>query len=948
MAVPPRRLGRFLTACLGLFLALAGASPVFSFSLNGYRWPDGAQIVLHLQLTHLTDGLQDGSASWNDSAADALNVWNQFADTVQFVAAEPLSSSGNDGASEVLFSSTVYGDSWPANVLAVTLKISSQGNLFTETDVLFNDNLKWDSYRGPLQLVGPSGPFDFHRVALHEFGHVLGLDHPDTHGQTVTAQMNSVIGDLDQLTDDDIAGARSIYGFRVTSNLKPNPVEIGTSFSYQITANNQPLGYGVSGLPAGLQLNSATGLITGTPTETGTFSVLLTVHGSRRDVIATLVIQITPRRITSGLSGGVDIGGTFSYYITADNSPTSFNAIGLPSGLQLNTRTGQITGIPDLSGTYMITVIAHGSFGDAMDVLRLVVNALPAPTPLLATLPVTSYSGPIVADPARPYIYVASYYSVTVIDAGTLTVKTTVPISGFVGDMAISADGNRLWLAYDPSNGADYKIRSLELNTFSLLPDVPVAVQPARIREGLNGRLYVSDLTGKVWMIDSASGATQGQVGSYRYTPGLAISLDRTVLFVGAERDFPAAILKYDVSGSTPRLLQSADAGNYGWHLRLSNTGKYVCLTTNPTSSPDGTREFSASDLTKNFGTLQMDSPISVGFSPDDTVAYQTSQHGSYVGVYDTASAQLLRKIELGNNAAASDVAVDRSGSYVFVVGAAIYGSAWVRVYPASNSAPRLTGPPHSLLNISTRLRTQAADNALIGGLIVNGTEPKKVALRAMGPSLPVAGKLTDPLLELYDSSGARVAQNDNWNTHRADLLAAGIPPLDEHEAALVTSVAPGNYTAVVRGIGDGSGVALVEAYDLSPESKSKLANISTRGKVESGDNVMIGGFIIGGDQTTEVVVRAVGPSLGTHGVAGALLDPTLEVHDGNGVLVAQDDDWRMYQEQPLIQTGLAPADDREAAMILFLQPGAYTAVVRGKNDSTGIGLVEVYNLDAN
>jgi hypothetical protein len=143
-------------------------------------------------------------------------------------------------------------------------------------------------------------------------------------------------------------------------------------------------------------------------------------------------------------------------------------------------------------------------------------------------------------------------------------------------------------------------------------------------------------------------------------------------------------------------------------------------------------------------------------------------------------------------------------------------------------------------------------------------------------------------------------------------------------------------------------GVAVVEVYDLSADGGSKIANISTRGRVETGDNVMIGGFIIGGDQVTTVVVRGIGPSLANYGVTGALSDPWVEVYDSNGGLIAQDDDWRMYQEQPLIQTGLAPSDDRESAMLLFLQPGAYTAIVRGKNNGTGVGLVEVYNLDAN
>jgi hypothetical protein len=292
---------------------------------------------------------------------------------------------------------------------------------------------------------------------------------------------------------------------------------------------------------------------------------------------------------------------------------------------------------------------------------------------------------------------------------------------------------------------------------------------------------------------------------------------------------------------------------------------------------------------------------------------------------------------------------LDRNDSYVFAFTSIPFGGlAQLKVFPANPSTRTVVPAPKSLLNVSTRLRAQPGDNALIGGFIIKGTQPKQIALRAMGPSLPVQGKLADPVLQLYDSSSALIAQNDNWNAHRFDVMTAGLPPGDEHEAVVIATLQPGTYTAVVRGVNDSSGVALVEAYDLSVDSDSKLANISARGKIETGDNVMIGGFIIGADQLTRVVVRAIGPSLATFGVDGALLDPILEVHDGNGALLAQDDDWRVFQEQDLIQTGLAPSDDRESAMLLSLQPGAYTAIGRGKNDSVGVGLVEVYNLDVN
>lgn len=173
-----------------------------------------------------------------------------------------------------------------------------------------------------------------------------------------------------------------------------------------------------------------------------------------------------------------------------------------------------------------------------------------------------------------------------------------------------------------------------------------------------------------------------------------------------------------------------------------------------------------------------------------------------------------------------------------------------------------------------------------------------------------------------------------------------GVAPLDEHESAIVATLLPGAYTAILRGTNETSGVALVELYDLTPASNSRIANISTRGKVETGDNVMIGGFIIGGDQPTSVIVRAIGPSLAAESVTGALTDTTLALHDGNGALIAENDDWRDDQPQEIIDSTVPPTDEREAAIVRTLQPGNYTAIVRGKNETSGVALVEVYNLN--
>jgi hypothetical protein len=252
------------------------------------------------------------------------------------------------------------------------------------------------------------------------------------------------------------------------------------------------------------------------------------------------------------------------------------------------------------------------------------------------------------------------------------------------------------------------------------------------------------------------------------------------------------------------------------------------------------------------------------------------------------------------------------------------------------------------LLNISSRLQVQTGENVLIGGFIITGTDLKRVIVRGIGPSLTafgVPGALADPTLELHGSGAFVTITNDNWRSdQQVEIEATGLPPTNDLESAIVQTLAPGSYTAIVRGKDNTTGVGVVEAYDLDTAANSKLANISTRGLVETGDNVLIGGFITG-NGLTRVIIRAIGPTLVNFGITNPLLDPTLELHDGSGTAIATNDDWQTAQESEIIATGLPPGDPRESAIVSTLSPGSYTAVVRGKNNATGIAVVEVYNI---
>jgi hypothetical protein len=295
-----------------------------------------------------------------------------------------------------------------------------------------------------------------------------------------------------------------------------------------------------------------------------------------------------------------------------------------------------------------------------------------------------------------------------------------------------------------------------------------------------------------------------------------------------------------------------------------------------------------------------------------------------------------------------------------------LVGDASSRAATATTNTPPV--PLSHLRNISTRAFVQTGDNVLIGGFIIQGSGTKRVIIRAIGPELTqygVPNALFNPTLELHDHTGALIASNDNW-THTiiggiittnqvGDIMNSGYAPTDGRESAIIADLPPGNYTAILRGVDNMTGVALVEVYDLSPGIDSILRNISSRAFVQQDDNVMIGGFIIQGSAAKRVIIRAIGPELTQYGVPNVLADPTLELHNHTGALIASNDNWQTTiiggiitkdQVQDIKNSGHAPTQPSESAIIATLPPGSYTAIVRGKNIIIGVALVEVYDLD--
>ncbi len=364
------------------------------------------------------------------------------------------------------------------------------------------------------------------------------------------------------------------------------------------------------------------------------------------------------------------------------------------------------------------------------------------------------------------------------------------------------------------------------------------------------------------------------------------------------------------------------DALTVNGAVHLSSTSVFQTI---PQNWNDG--YFSVTGTFTAGGTLQIAAP---GSQPSSTSTFVVvSADGGVTGTFSNAPPG--RRIST----------IDGQGSFVVN-----YDS---NVIFLSGFLP--TPATAQLLNISTRLPVETGEDVLIGGFIVTGTQPKKVIVRAIGPSLSslFSGVLADPILELRDSSGALIASNDNWRSNQeADIIATGIPPGNNLESAIVANLPANNsaYTAVVRGVDNGTGIGLVEVYDLAPTVDSKPANISTRGLVQTGDNVLISGLMALGQDSMRIIVRAIGPSLPMSGPP--LGDPTLSLHDGNGALIAFNDNWRSDQEAEIIATSIPPSNDLESAIVATLPAngGSYTAIVRGNNGASGVALVEVYDLN--
>ncbi len=584
-----------------------------------------------------------------------------------------------------------------------------------------------------------------------------------------------------------------------------------------------------------------------------------------------------------------------------------------------------------------MTTNAHAAFGDV----------------------VAEYSFPassFVMSPTQPLMYatIPSQNSIAIINTNTLAASTVFVGSGPT-NLALSPDGSKAYIANSTTNFVvvlNTQTRTI-VNSF-LLPE-----QPQDVVFGSQNRLWVLG-EDQIFQIDATTGASTGPSidDFFIYGGALEISPDQATLYYGQYGLSPTTMYKFDVSGMTPVLRLQTETGENGEDLTLSHNGSFIC---HSNGFPYQIAKYRTSDFASLGAYVTGPYPQALAFSPDDRVVYASVHTASGIEVFDANTFTSLGTIS--GPELATRLAVDSTGRYLFAGYPFDFGDfTGTRVYDVSPL------PESHLNNISTRAFVQTGDNVMIGGFMVQGIQPKKVIIRAIGPELTqygVPNALVNPTLELHDSTGALIASNDDWvrtiiggiitSTQVAEIRGSGYVPGDGRESAIIADLPPGNYTAIVRGVNDTTGVGLVEVYDLSADSNSLLGNISTRSFVQTDENVMIGGFMVQGTQPKKVIIRAIGPELTQFGVPDALANPTLELHNGTGALIGSNDNWATTiiggiitanQVHDILNSGLAPGDRNESAIIANLPPGNYTAIVRGVNSTTGVGLVEVYDLD--
>ena len=710
---------------------------------------------------------------------------------------------------------------------------------------------------------------------------------------------------------------------------------VGSNGSFTVTRSGFPTPtLSRSGaLPSGVTFNTSTGVLSGTPAA-GTGGVYPITFTASNGVLPNEMQSFTLRvnqapALTSANNTTFVVGSNSSFTVTRTGfpTPTLSKSGALPSGVTFSTATGVLSGTPAAgsAGVYPITFTAsNGVSPNAMQNFTLTASTVAQPPVITSSTAMTTAGQRFV------YQIVATQmptsYSASGFPSGFLFNNTTGVLSG------VPAQAGTYQIALHASNPIGTGNATLTL-TVNPAPSSGPIITSGTSETGRTGTPFN-------FQILASRTTAAARVSAIGLPPGLTIDAASGLISGTPTLDggFRVTITVTDGSKSTTRTLQLTFTSDPGFPIITSPKTAALApgapftykITAPAVTIPSDHTTFSF------IGTL----PAGLTFNPATGI------------ISGVITAKAFREFHAAReHAGPGDVVTSKPLNDTPIIGSIdlLAHNSHGTGLQTLNLVPPASNP---VLNISSRLRVQTGENVLIGGFIVIGSDSKKVLVRGIGPSLTgqgVSGALADPVLELRDSASRLIKSNDNWkSSQRAEIEATGAAPTKDLESAIVTTLAPGRYTAILQGKNATTGIGSVEIYDLSASITSKLANISTRAFVSTGDNVMIGGFIIGpsGTGQTKVIIRAIGPSLSGAGIMGIpLQDPVLELHKGTP-LIAQNDNWRDTQQAEIQATGIPPTDIRESAIVKTLTPGAYTAIVRGKNGSTGVAVIELYVLE--
>ena len=506
---------------------------------------------------------------------------------------------------------------------------------------------------------------------------------------------------------------------------------------------------------------------------------------------------------------------------------------------------------------------------------------------------------------------------------------------GAARDAATVTSGNDVGIAIYGSNGADNIIGGTAPGAGNLIGSNGVGIASAPF----SSSQYPA---GNIVMGNDFEGNAQEAIrlaGLHNQIGGLAANAGNRIHHNGSG---------ITIRGSDARrnpILSNLIKANNGLGIDLGPNGPYNLGSDGPTSNDfrdadNGPNRLQNFPTITRVGTTGGSTIITAALNSAPSSTYTVQLFGDRADTQEHVLVATRTITTDANGAASFEVAYPAPLAASTVVGTATDGE-------GNTSELTPINGPVQLANISTRGFVGTDAKILIGGFIVRSEQPKKVGVRALGPSVNIANRLPDPYLEIYDNNGVLLAKNDDWKAgQQQEVSDSGLAPSSDVESAVIARLAPGNYTAQVSGVDGNTGVGVVEVYDLDsfPATSGRLVNISTRALVGTEDNILIGGLIVRGDAAARVAARAIGPDLSAQGVPDALQDPTLEMRDASGELIAGNDNWRENQNEPLPE-GLQPGDDRDAALVVTVAPGLYTAIVRGKDSTTGVALVEFYDL---